>query len=52
MVDDGDTDDVDESHTPNFEKKSSYAITIVASSGQGDRVRQGQAGRDGSCDRR
>ena len=25
-------------HTPNFEKKSSYAITIVASSGRGDRV--------------
>ena len=37
---DGDTDDVDEGHTPNFEKQSSYSITIVAMSGEDDRVRR------------
>ena len=34
------TQDVDESHTPDFEKKSSYAITIVATSGADDRQRR------------
>ena len=38
VVDDGNTAGVDESHMPNYEDKSSYAITIVASSGEGDRV--------------
>ena len=38
VVDNTATEGVNEAHTPNFEKKSSYAITIVASSGQGDRV--------------
>ena len=39
VVDDQDTTE-DESHTPNFEKKSSYAITIVATSGEDDRLRR------------
>ena len=30
----------DEAHTPNFEKKSSYSITIVATSGEDDRLRR------------
>ena len=34
---DADTD-ADESHTPNFEDKSSYSITIVATSGTDDRL--------------
>ena len=38
MDDDSATTNVDESHTPNYEDKSSYAITIVASSGEGNRV--------------
>ena len=32
---------VDESHTPNFEDKSSYSITIVATSGADDRLLRG-----------
>ena len=36
--DDTGTTDVDESHTPDFEEKSSYSITIVASSGEGNRL--------------
>ena len=32
---------VDESHTPDFETKSSYSITIVATSGADDRLLRG-----------
>ena len=36
--DDTTTTDADESHTPDFEEKSSYSIAIVAASGEGDRL--------------
>ncbi len=36
--DDADTSEVDEGHRPNYEAQSSYSITIVATSGAGDRA--------------
>ena len=38
VEDDPDTDDTDEDHEPDFEKKSSYSITVVATSGTGNRL--------------
>ena len=45
-ADEASTASVDESHTPDYELKSSYSITIMASSGAGSRRMKSRSGRD------